>query len=103
MDQRRSPRILPGPDSMIELRSTESGTAFRGPLLDQSVDGIAIQLGRTCQLAPGDTVVVQVGSRWEEATVVSTTSKGLTTRVGLHWMEQYQEPALDAVLAARQP
>lgn len=91
MNKRRSPRILSGPESVVRLRSID-GAVLRAPLLDQSVDGIAIQAGRTCNFQSGDHVEVQIGGRWEEAIVMTAERRGVQTRLGIKWLAEYQEP-----------
>lgn len=87
MNQRRSPRLLPGPDnSTITLRKANTEQTLSGSLLDQSVDGIAVQLGRRCELANNDQVEVLVGNQWEPATISSTKRQGIAYRVGLCWV-----------------
>ncbi|MBC8356523.1 MAG: hypothetical protein H8E66_31470 [Planctomycetes bacterium] len=87
MNKRSSPRLLPGPDtSMISLRKHNSEEVIRGYLLDQSVDGLALQLGRRCSVELDENIEVLVGDSWEPAIVTSAKRQGIVNRVGLRWV-----------------
>ena len=98
MDKRRAPRLLPGPESTVDLRLLDGGSTIHALLLDQSVDGIAVQAGRRSTLAAGDSVQIRIGEHWEEAVVVSSERKGVLVRVGIKWRAEYQEPLLEKVV-----
>ena len=84
MNQRNSPRLLPGPTTtIVTLRKRNSAETLSGSLLDQSDEGVAIQLGRRCQVNADECVELLVGDTWESAIVTSTKRQGISHRVGL--------------------
>lgn len=76
---------------MITLRKPGQGMTLRASVVDQSVDGLAIQLGRRCHVETHERVDVLLGETWEPATVTSTTRQGIAHRVGLRWLAQRDE------------
>ncbi len=91
MSQRSSPRLLAGPDlSMVTFRKRDNEDLLRGSLLDQSDDGLAIQLGRRSPIEVDEQVEVRVGDTWQPAIVTSTKRQGISHRIGLRWLAPSQ-------------
>lgn len=87
MNQRTSPRLLPGPATApITLRPSNGDAMLRGWILDESDEGVAVQLGRRCHFQPNDQVELLVGEAWESAVVTSTRRQGVASRIGLRWV-----------------
>lgn len=88
MNHRRAQRVLRGPEaSFVTIHRTINEIAIQGTLLDESVDGIAVQLGRRCELTPNEVVDVLVGMVAGTATVTSVDQQGIAHRIGLRWLE----------------
>ncbi|MCA9122478.1 MAG: hypothetical protein H6822_15265 [Planctomycetaceae bacterium] len=94
MNQRTSPRLLPGPATApITLRPSNGEDTLRGWILDESDEGVAIQLGRRCHFQPNDHVELLVGDAWESAIVTSTRRQGVASRIGLRWTGTCKVPS----------
>jgi hypothetical protein len=100
MDKRRSPRILPGPSNAdFTIRPIGDHPEIKAVLLNESVDGIAAQVGRHATLKVNQQVEVFAGTNWESATVTSVSQRGIVQRIGLKWGAEYQEPPVTGLLA----
>lgn len=87
MNQRNSPRLLPGPaTTTVTLRKRDGEEMLRCSLLDQSDEGVAIQLGLRCQIVANEQVELLVGDVWEPAIVTSLKRQGIARRIGLRWV-----------------
>jgi hypothetical protein len=71
---------------MITLRKQGGEEVLRCSLLDQSDEGVAIQLGLRCQIVANEQVELLVGDIWEPAIVTSIKRQGIAHRIGLRWV-----------------
>lgn len=101
-DKRCAPRLLPYLDSApIQVLIPSTGKKLLGFLLDESADGVAVQVRRTRCLAAGDRVQIGRNGRIVEALVKNVADYGLSSRIGLEWAEPIDDRALVASLGAR--
>ena len=98
-NHRGAPRLLPHLDSdPIQVLIPSTGKKLLGFLLDESADGVAIQVRRTRCVAEGDRVLVARNGRTNEALVKHVSTHGVSTRIGLEWIERFDDLALVATI-----
>lgn len=101
-DKRSALRLLPYLDSApIQVLIPRTGKKLLGFLLDESADGVAVQLRRTRCLAEGDQVQIVRNGRIAEALVKNLADCGVSSRIGLEWVNGVDDLALVASLGVR--
>jgi len=74
------------------MRNDSDEPSFRAILLDESVDGIAVQIGRGIVVRENDTVEIFNGSEWEPALVTRVARRRTGQQLGLRWLRKFKEP-----------
>ena len=101
-NKRCAPRLLPNLNSdPLQVLIPSTGKKFLAFLLDESADGAAIQLRRTRCLAVGDRIQISWNGRSEEAFVKNVEDYGISSRIGLGWVEPIDDLALVKSMGAR--
>ena len=88
---RKWDRLLPGPQSGKVRFRTRDQTVRVAFLLDESVDGIALQLQNGTELTVGQIVEVSWSGMARGAVVRSVVQHGIFYRVGLQWRPKTED------------